>query len=170
MGEARSQRALWVILGQGLESDREQQGECREDLSRGMTCENLLRNFVPGKQLALNKCELSILFCHHLAWYSKTSLPTTPSPEPSHLLPPSFHSSPQLRLRSTDPNMPVLSRRTGPGQARWGPLLPRHRKLGLVYGEGVHLCPFQPPPPSMASLQKSPRHTHKHTPPQAGLE
>ena len=90
-------------------------------------------------------------FCQHLAWQPKTYLPTTASPEPSHLLPPSFHPSPRLHLRSTDPNMPALRLRTGPGRARWGPLLPRHRELGPMHGGvGVPLCPFQPPPPSMA--------------------
>lgn len=133
---------------------------CREVLSEETTCEDSLRNFMPGRQCALDKCEVSISSCQHLAWHPKTSFPTTPSPIPSHLLPPSLHSSPRLGLRPTDPNLPVLSLRTGPGQAIRGPGLPRYKKLSWgIVGWRVHLCPCKPLPPSVdrpaASLWKA---------------
>lgn len=109
-------KGLGAILSQGLGSDCEEHGECGKVLSRG-TCECRLRNLVPGRQWALNTYDLSILFCHHLVWHPKTSLPTTLSPEPSHLLPPSFYPSTRQGLRPTDPNLPMRSLRTGPGQA-----------------------------------------------------
>lgn len=134
-------------------------------MSEATTCEDLLRNFTRGR--VGSECELAILFCQHLAWYPKTALPTTASPKPSHLLPPSFYPSPGLGLRPADPNLPALSLRTGPGQAGRGPGLPGHKKLGwgvAGWGWGVHLYPRQPLPPSVdrpaPSLWKSPAHTH----------
>lgn len=122
-GEARSHRGLWVTLSQELGSDYEQHGEYGGLVSRG-TYEDLLRNLVPSRHWALNKCELFTLLCHQLAWHPKTSLATTPSTKPSYLVPSSFHPSPGPSLRPTDPNLPALSLRTGLGQAWWGPRLP----------------------------------------------
>ena len=71
-------------------------------MSEGTTCEDLLRNFMRGRQWALDKCELSILFCQHLAWYPKTALPLLQALNPvtfchlpsTHL--PGWASGPQI--------------------------------------------------------------------------